>query len=137
MALQFYINFNGNCSEVVDFYSEVFNAPKQQIMRYGDMPADSGFPMTDEVKNMVMHTFLVINGNTVMFSDVPPGMPFTAGNNISIMYGSDDVEEIKSIFAKIKIDGTVNMDLQETFWSKCYGFVVDKFGIGWQFSLEK
>ena len=28
------------------------------------------------------------------------------------------------------------MDLQETFWSKYYGFVTDKFGIGWQFNYD-
>lgn len=28
------------------------------------------------------------------------------------------------------------MDLQETFWSKCYGLLTDKFGINWQFSLD-
>jgi len=25
------------------------------------------------------------------------------------------------------------MDLQETFYSKCYGMLIDKFGIPWQF----
>jgi hypothetical protein len=28
------------------------------------------------------------------------------------------------------------MELQETPWSKCYGSVVDKFNIEWQFSHE-
>lgn len=29
------------------------------------------------------------------------------------------------------------MELQETFWSKCYGSVTDKFGIPWQLSYDE
>ena len=46
------------------------------------------------------------------------------------------MDEIKSIFNKLKEGGTVSMELQETFWSKYYGFVVDKFGIGWQVNYD-
>jgi len=27
------------------------------------------------------------------------------------------------------------MELGPQFWSKLYGFVIDKFGVGWQFGL--
>ena len=47
-----------------------------------------------------------------------------------------DMDEIKSIFGKLKEGGTVDMELQETFWSKCYGSVIDKFGIPWQFNYD-
>ena len=136
MAVQAYINFDGNCKEAVDFYADVFETEKQQIMLYGDMPPDPGFPLTEETKNFVMHTFLNIKGTKVMFSDVPPGMPVVKGNNISLTVIGKDKDEIKSMFKKLRDGGTIGMDLQETFWSKCYGFVTDKFGIGWQLSLE-
>jgi PhnB protein len=114
----------------------VFGTEKPQIMLFGDTPPDEGFPLTEETKNLVMHTFLKIKGSTVMFSDVPPGMPLVVGNNISLIITSKDMDEIKSMFTKLKVDGTVGMDLQETFWSKCYGFVTDKFGVGWQFNFD-
>ncbi|HVI42144.1 MAG TPA: VOC family protein [Anaerovoracaceae bacterium] len=60
----------------------------------------------------------------------------TAGNNISLVLRSDDVDELKTMFNQLKEDGNVTMELQETFWSKCYGFVIDKFGIGWQLSYD-
>ena len=46
------------------------------------------------------------------------------------------MDEIKSLFNKLKDGGTVEMDLQETFWSKCYGSLTDKFGIIWQLSYD-
>ena len=136
MAVQVYINFNGNCREAVEFYVEVFKTEKPQIMLFGDTPPDPGFPLNEETKNLVMHTSLNIKGSPVMFSDVPPGMPFVAGNNISLIVGSSDLDEIKSIFNKLKVGGNIVMDLQETFWSKCYGNLTDRYGIGWQFNYD-
>ena len=136
MAVQVYINFNGNCREAVTFYAEVFGTEEPQIMTFGETPPDSEFVIPPEASNLVMHTQLNISGSIVMFSDIFPGMPFTAGNNISLTIVSNSTEEIKSLFSLLKEGGSVEMDLQETFWSKCYGSLIDKFGIIWQFSYE-
>jgi PhnB protein len=134
MSIQTYINFNGNCREAVLFYADIFKTEPPKFMLFGDVPPNPKFPMDESSKNLVMHTNLNIKGSIIMFSDVPKGMPFIAGNNINIVYNSDNTDEIRSIFNKLKEGGNVSMDLQETFWSKCYGFVTDKFGIGWQLS---
>lgn len=134
MAVQVYINFNGNCREAVEFYTKVFETEEPKFMLFGDAPMDDAFPLTEEAKNLVMHTELNVAGGTVMFSDVPPGMAYTEGNNISLTIVTNDMDKIKRMFEQIKEGGTVNMELQETFWSKLYGNVVDKYGIGWQFS---
>ena len=136
MAVDVFINFNGNCREAVEFYAEVFETEKPQIMSFGDTPPDPEFPIADEAKNLVMYTSLNINGSNVMFSDTFPGMTLTIGNNISLTISSKNIDEIKSLFNKLKEGGTVDMDLQETFWSKCYGSVTDKFGIGWQLNYD-
>jgi len=136
MAVETYIYFNGNCREAVEFYVKVFGTEKPQIMTFGDTPPDPKFPLPEEAKALIMHTQLKITGSTVMFSDVFPSMPFVAGNNISLTIISKDIDEIKTIFSKLKEGGTVGMDLQETFWSKCYGSLTDKFGIPWQFSHD-
>ncbi|MCL5069318.1 MAG: glyoxalase/bleomycin resistance/extradiol dioxygenase family protein [Actinobacteria bacterium] len=135
MPVEAYINFNGNCREAVEFYVKVFGIEVPKFMTYGDMPPDPGFPITDKTKNLIMHTSLKIKDSMVMFSDVLPDMPLVVGNNISLIVGSKDMDEIKTLFNKMKDGGTVKMDIQETFWSKCYGFLIDKFGIPWQFNL--
>lgn len=136
MAIGVYLNFNGNCLEAVEFYAETFGLEKPKIMTFGDVPSDPSFPLTDDVKKMVMNTSLTINGSTIMFSDTPPYMPFTLGNNISLVFNSSNLDEIKHVFNKLKDGGSVTMELQETFWSKCYGFLVDKFGVGWQLNYD-
>ena len=105
-------------------------------MSFGDTPPDPQFPLPEEAKNLVMHARLNISGSNVMFSDVFPGMPFIAGNNISLAFVSKSIDEVKSLFDTLKEGGTIGMELQETFWSKCYGSVKDKFGIEWQFNYD-
>ena len=136
MAVNVYLNFNGNCREAVEFYAHVFETEKPEIMTFGDAPPNPEYALPEEAKDLVMHTRLDISGSNVMFSDVFPGWPFVQGNNISLAVVSKDIDEIKSVFSKLKEGGTVGMDLQETFWSKCYGSLTDKFGIEWQLSHE-
>lgn len=137
MAVLPYLYFNGNCREAVNYYADIFKTQEPRILLFGDMPANESFPLSDEAKNQVMHAEIVISGTTIMFSDTAPGMQYIVGNNILLTYRSTDIDEIKSIFNQLKTEGNVIMEIQETFWSKCYGYLIDKFGIGWQLSFEE
>lgn len=137
MAVEVYLNFNGNCRQAVEFYSEVFNTEITEMMTFGEVPQNPDYQMPEEAKNMIMHARLFIDGSRVMFSDTFPGSPFVEGNNVSLAFVNKDMELIKSVYDKLKQDGTVVMELQETFWSKGYGSVKDKFGVEWQLSHEE
>jgi PhnB protein len=136
VSVDVYLNFNGNCREAVEYYAEVFGTEKPQIMTFGDSPPNPEFALPEQAKHMVMHARLNILGSNVMFSDCFPGMPFVVGNNISLAVVIKDIDAVRSLFHKLKEGGTVGMELQETFWSKCYGQLTDKFGIGWQFNFD-
>jgi PhnB protein len=136
MPVNVYVNFNGNCRQAVEFYAQVFGTEKPKINTYGENPPNPEFPLPEEMKNLVMHTQLNIYGSTVMFSDAFPGTPFVAGNNISLAIVSKNMEDIKSLYNKLKEGGIVEVELQETFWSKGYGMLTDKFGIKWQFNHD-
>lgn len=135
MTIQPYLNFNGNCREAVEFYAEVFKINKPQIMTFGEIPGGV-FPGSEETKNLVLHADLNVNGNIIMFSDAMPQNPVTIGSNFSLTLITKNIDELKEWYHKLKEGGNVTMELQETFWTKCYGMLIDKFGIGWQFSLE-
>jgi PhnB protein len=136
MAIDIYLNFNGNTREAVEYYAEVFGTEPPHIMTFGEAPPDPSHPLPEEAKHLVMHANLKIAGSTVMFSDVFPGMPFVEGNNISLTLMDTDEDTIKDWFNKLKEGGTVSMELQKTFWSQCYGSLKDKFGIYWQLSHD-
>lgn len=136
MAINIYMNFNGNCREVVEFYADVFQTEQPRIMTFGESPQNPDFPLPLEAKNLVMHSQLQIFGSTIMFSDTFPGQPVVIGNNISLTIVTTDELAIRQSFDRLKESGEVIMELQETFWSKCYGSVTDKFGMVWQLNYE-
>lgn len=136
MSVDVYLNFNGDCREAVEFYAEVFKTEKPQIMTFGEAPPNPNYELPEEAKNLVMHTRLNIDGSYVMFSDTFPGTPFVEGNNVTLAIVNKDIDQIKSIYAGLKEGGKVVMELQETFWSKLYGQVTDKFGIHWQLNYD-
>ncbi|WNQ09204.1 VOC family protein [Paenibacillus aurantius] len=134
MSVDVYLNFNGNTREAVEFYAEVFGLEVPKMMTFGEIPPNPEYALPEAAKDMIMHTRLTISGSNVMFSDVFPGMPFVVGNNITLAYVTESEEEIRSVFDRLKEGGSVNMELQETFWSKCYGMLTDRFGVQWQFN---
>ena len=138
MALSVYLNFDGNCREAVEFYADVFNTEIQEIMTFDQMPEDEDITIPEEVKDKILHTHLDIKGTMVMFSDCLPGMgpPLTVGNNVSLTVVSKDLAEIQMLYGRLREGGSVEMELQETFWSKAYASVTDRFGIPWQLDLD-
>jgi PhnB protein len=132
MKISPYISFNGNCADAVAFYEKAFNV-KAEIMRYKDAPPD--YPTPEGTENFVMHAQFELDGETVMLCDNPPEHPVKIGDNITVMAEFDSVDAATAAFNALKVDGEVCMELQETFWSKCFGSLTDKFGINWNISI--
>jgi len=135
MRISPYVSFNGNCAEAIAFYEKAFNV-KAQIVRYKDAPADVGYQTPEGTENHVMHAQFELDGAVVMLCDMPPGYPAKIGNNIGIMAEFDNVGSATAAFNALKEGGAVDMELQETFWSKCFGALTDKFGIHWNISIS-
>ena len=136
MSVNVYLVFNGNCRQAVEFYAKVFKTETPHIMTFGESPQNAEYQLPDEAKNLVMHTRLKVDGSNVLFSDTFPGQPFVVGNNVTLALISKNMDDLKSWYEQLKDGGTVEMELQETFWSKLYGQVTDKFGIHWQINYD-
>lgn len=135
-SFSLFINFSGECREALDFYAKAFESEVQQVMTYGEMPPDPNYAMPEADKGRIGYAQIPIFGANIMFCDIPSDMPLVKGNNISPTLGSTDAEEIRRAFTALAAEGTVDMELQKTFWSGLYGMVTDKYGITWQFSLN-
>ncbi|OQB23494.1 MAG: hypothetical protein BWY11_01793 [Firmicutes bacterium ADurb.Bin182] len=132
-----YIVFNGNCREAVEFYAAVFETEKTKILTFGEVPPDPDYPILEDAKDLVIHTSLNIKGSKVMFSDALPGADYSPGNNISLTVVSSNLDDILYLYNRLKEGGSVDMELQETFWSKYYASLRDKFGVLWQLNYEE
>lgn len=135
MSLDLFLTFNGNCREAVAFYAKTFGLEMPKMMTMGEAPPDPQYPIPPEAKDLVMYTSLPIHGMNVMFCDNSPGMEFVVGTNISVTIGLNEETELRSLFDKLSAGGSVVMPPQKTFWSPCYSYLVDKFGIPWQLTI--
>lgn len=135
-----YLNFTNNTEEVFNFYKTIFGGEftAPGIRRMGDMPPMENMPpMSDDLKNLVMHVELPITGgHLLMGTDAPEQMGFKVnfGNNIYISLNPDTRAETKKLFDALCAGGTVSMDLQDMFWGAYFGSCTDKYGVQWMFN---
>jgi len=139
-----YLNFANYTEQAFNFYKSVFGGEftAPGIRRMGDMPPMEGTPpISDDLKNLVMHVELPITGGHILMgTDAPEQMGFKInfGNNIYISLEPDTKAETKKLFDALAAGGTVGMDLQDMFWGAYFGSCTDKFGVQWMFNcLEK
>jgi PhnB protein len=137
MAITAYLNFNGNCREAAGFYAKAFNAPEPKIMNFSEMPPDPADPLDPELGKLVMHTELYFEGGCLMLSDAMPGSSVSFGDSVSIMVSANDEQALRGYWARLKEGATIVMDLSPQFWSPLHGYLVDKFGVGWQVYLDE
>jgi uncharacterized glyoxalase superfamily protein PhnB len=132
-----YINTANKTEAAFLFYQSVFGTEftSPGIRRMGDIPPMEGMPpMSENMKNLVMHVELPITGGHILMgTDAPAEMGFTviAGNNMHINLEPDSREEAKRLFDALSIDGNISMPIQKMFWGAYFGSCTDKFGINW------
>ena len=132
MRLELFINFDGNCREAAEFYARVFRSKIGNLMTYAEAPPDPNHPVPQADRERIMYAGVPIGGGVVMFSDVPAGSEFIAGNNLSPTVSTEDKEEVARLYHELKAGGEVCMELQQTFFSELFCMVKDQFGVTWQ-----
>ena len=122
------IHFPNTCDEAISYYKEVLGAKVKEIAYAKDAPPNTG--MEEMPPNFVMYSEVLIFDTIVSMTD-GGNTPITS-DNFSFMISFDSDEETTSIFNKIADGGKVVEPLGPQFWAPLYGFVKDRFGVGWQ-----
>jgi PhnB protein len=134
MRLNAYLHIDGKCEEAFRFYERCFGGKIELLMRYGDSPMAEETPPAH--RDRIMHVRLAFDGNVLMGSDCPPGFEEPRqGFSLSLIV--QDLGEAERLFRELAEGGTVRMAMAETFWSRRFGMVVDRFGTPWMVSCEK
>ena len=130
-----YINFEGNCSEVMTFYKECFGG-ELNMQTIAGSPIEAQCPTA--IKHQILHASLSKDELLLMGSDMQePGGNFTKGNNIALSLNCSSDEEIKTFFLKLSEGGRISHNLMESFWGATFGVLTDKFGIRWMLNYYK
>jgi PhnB protein len=134
MQLNPYLTFNGRCEAAFKFYEKVLAGKIEAMMTYGSSPmAEQTSP---EWRNKIMHARLSVGDKMLMASDAPPDR-YEAMKGIMVTLGIDDPSEADRVFNALSEKGTVQMPIQETFWARRFGMLVDQFGTPWMINCEK
>ena len=134
MDLNTYLMFDGTCETAFKFYEKVLGGKIVAMMTYAEMPGNS--EMSKDSKDRIMHARLQIGDKVLMASDSPPGR-FQAAKGFNINISVMDPAEADRLFDALSVKGTINMPIQETFWVKRFGMLVDQFGTPWMVNCEK
>ena len=74
------------------------------------------------------------SGLTLMGSDTPNRMEYTAGNNYSVSLSGEDEAELRGFWDGLTAGGIVSMPLERAPWGDFFGMCSDKFGVSWLIS---
>lgn len=135
MPLQPYLFFNGRCEEAIGFYQRALDAQVEMLLRFKDNP-DPPPPgaVASGHEDKVMHASLRIGDSVLMMSDgCADGAARFDGFALSI--APADEEQARRQFDALADGGQVRMPLGETFWSRCFGMAVDRFGVCWMLNV--
>lgn len=128
-----YIITNGNGKQAVEFYCQAFSASLISIMYYKDVDAT----LDEEKGNLVLNAQLDIQGIRILLSDNHPNYPYQLGSNMSFCIQVSSKEEATRLYQALSVSAqSIEMELQETFFSKAYASFTDQFGVNWQINLR-
>ena len=127
--LQPYLFFDGRCDEALEFYRKAIGIEVTALMRFKDSPEPS-MACPGVSPDKVMHASFRFGDTTVMASDGRcTGKPSFQGFSLSLSVPTE--AEADNLFAALASGGQVQAPLTKTFFSKKFGMVADRFGVGW------
>ena len=133
MALSTYLSFDGDCRQALESYARLLDGKVLAMMTFGEMPPQAGSgEMPASVRDRIMHGCVDIGGQLLMGTDATPDHPHAGITGAYITFQTADTAEAERVFAALA-DGArrIEMPLQQTFWAKRYGSLVDRFGVPW------
>jgi len=129
-----HLTFAGQCREALEFYRELLGGGDLFLLSYGESPAAA--QVGPEWKDKIVHATLSLGDRTLAGADLPPER-YTTPGGFFVILEPEDPAEAQRLFSALAEGGSVHMPLQETFWSRAFGVVVDRFGTPWEVSCRQ
>lgn len=121
-----FLMFEGRAEEAIQFYQSVFKDVEVVFINY----FESG-----ETKGKVMQSLITINGNPVILNDADVSEASKFTPSMSFFIECDSMDELITIYEKIKSKGSILMPLEDYGFSRQFAWVTDPFGVSWQLNL--
>jgi PhnB protein len=144
MRIDPYLMFDGQCEAAFKFYQQCLGGTIQAMLKFSDAPKDEHGedaaggcgPLPPGSENLIMHACLLLDGQMLMASDMPPHCPSEGIKGCAVSLNVDSIDEAERIFAALSENGTVQMPLGQTFWAARFGMFSDQFGVPWMINCQ-
>jgi PhnB protein len=133
MRLSVHLTFAGQCEEAFKFYERCLAGTGLALFKYGDAPGAE--QLSPEWRGKIVHASPTIGDALLAGADVR-AEDYESPRGFYVLLGIREVVEAERVFHALAEGGAVRMPLQKTFWSPCFGVVVDRFGTPWEVSAE-
>ena len=142
LEVAIFLSMNGKAIEAINFYKHQFNAKQLLLVTYEDIAKrDSSIQLTNENKNYISHSVLLIGKTKIMIAEDTMNMneQYSVGNNTSLCIQSADLAEIEHFYTTLIADNRVKIivPLSNNVFSKAYGIIEDPFGIQIQLMFDE
>jgi len=127
------IMFDGQCEAAFRYYERCLNGTVSFMLTWGESPAAAQAP--PDWVGKIYHATLKLGDFVITGGDLPDKHSKPTG--FSIVLGLDNPADAERIFDELSRNGQVTMALQETFWARRYGALIDQFGIAWEINCER
>ena len=128
MKIELHIHYTGQCQEAFELYQSILGG-ELTLLTYGAAPGAHSTP--PELLDKIVHGSLKLEYITIAGADLTADN-FHKPQGFHLLLQLGHLEEAERIFAAFAAEGSITLPLQKTFWSECYGIVMDKFGISWE-----
>lgn len=129
MQLNLHLTFAGQCEAAFRFYERVLGATDLRLFTYGDSAMAAEVPAHWRAK--IVHASLTVGDRELMGADAQPER-YLAPQGFFTFLACSNASEANRVFQALAEGGTIQMPLQQTFWSPCFGVLTDQFGIPWE-----
>jgi PhnB protein len=126
MKFETYIFFTDQCAQAMRFYEKALGGKIEAMMTYADAPP--GPYNTPDMAHKVIHARLTVGDAVLMASDGPEA---EARKGFAVAMQVDTIAEADRLFNALSDGATITMPMGETFFSKRFGMLTDKFGTPW------
>jgi PhnB protein len=130
MQLNTYLFYNGNCKAAFEYYEQHLGGTIEMMITGADTPEQM-----PEMRDKIMHARMKVGDKVLMASDAPPKR-YNKPQGFDVSIAVDTPEEAERIFKALAKNGEVRMPLEQTFWAKRFGSLVDRFGVPWMVNCE-
>src|SRR5262245_40197522 len=118
MEVSTQLTFNGQCEAAFKFYERCVGGKITFTLTWGNSPMAHEAPA--EWSDKILHASLAVGNSVLLGCDVPPGQ-YEQPKGFSVLLSVDDPVDAERTFHALAENGTVQLPIQQTFWSVRFG----------------